>query len=188
MRSRDECIRLFQENRKLAYAALREALQMDLDRLRRSGDMGDVETSALLALWDACRFYNPSRGSFATYAYRAVVRRVRRAMVDRTRDVPAISLDEWADGRSCGVAESLVDPSPTPWESTARAVEVEQLLELLSRLPERTAQATVLWSQGWPPSAIGRELGISRQRAHQLPREGTAQLRRMVRSVGDGDL
>lgn len=62
--------RLFEEHQGLAYSALRQYFP-------RLADDEDLRQTACLALWDACRRYDPRRGSFSTLAYRAVHRAVQ---------------------------------------------------------------------------------------------------------------
>jgi len=172
---------LFGENRAIAYLVLNEVLARYARRLPTLIGAEDLESVALLALWDACRWYNPARGAFSTYAHHAIRRRIRRVLARASTEMPMLSLDAPAMvGKSACLRDILVAPALDVGEQVFRRMEQEDMRALLNHLPKRTADAVLLWAQGFGPTEIGRRLGISRQRAHQLPREGTALLRQLV--------
>jgi len=176
-----DCLALFGANRALAYAGVRDVLSRYHRRLPPTLGPEDLETDALLGLWDACRWYNPSRGAFSTYAHRAIHRRVRRALAGLARHETPLSLDApGSPDDTATLGERLPSPEPEVWEQVADQMERERVGQLMRSLPQRTARATLLWAHGCGPTEIGRELGISRQRAHQLPREGAARLRALM--------
>lgn len=176
-----EQLALFHANQGLARAVLRASLRRYPRPLPACMDQEDLLTAALLGLWDACRWYDPARGLFSVYARRAIRRRIFRTLEEVMTRETSLSLDALIYPESgTPLCECLASPEPEPWEQVARKAEQEQVRTLLNRLPARTANAVRLWAQGFSPSEIGQRLGISRQRAHQLPREGAAKLRGML--------
>ncbi len=176
-----EQLALFHANQGLARTILRASLRRYPRPLPACMDQEDLLTTALLGLWDACRWYDPARGIFSVYARRAIRRRIFRTLEDVVTREPSLSLDAAIFPESgTPLHECLAAPDPEPWEQVARRAEQEQIRALLDQLPDRTANAIRLWAQGFSPSEIGQQLGISRQRAHQLPREGAAKLRGML--------
>ncbi|HXG25173.1 MAG TPA: sigma-70 family RNA polymerase sigma factor [Chthonomonadales bacterium] len=181
MMSQSDCVALFGANKAIAHLVLNEVLSRHTRRLPALFQAEDLESVALLALWDACRWYNPARGAFSTYAHHAIRRRIRRVLARADSEEPMLSLDAPAvPGESVCLRDILVAPGPDVGEQVIGRIEQEDMRALLDRLPKRTADAIRLWAQGFGPTEIGRRLGISRQRAHQLPREGAALLRRMA--------
>lgn len=187
MMSQSDCLALFGANKAIAHLVLNEVLARHTRRLPALFQTEDLESVALLALWDACRWYNPARGAFSTYAHHAIRRRIRRVLARAGSEEPMLSLDAPAvPGESVCLQDMLVAPGPDVGEQVIRRIEQEDMRALLERLPKRTADAIRLWAEGFGPAEIGRRLGISRQRAHQLPREGAALLRRLaMRNVSE---
>jgi RNA polymerase sigma factor (sigma-70 family) len=176
-----EQLALFHANQGLARSILRASLRRYPRPLPACMDPEDLLTTALLGLWDACRWYDPARGLFCAYARRAIRRRLFRTLEDARMRETSLSLDALLyPGSDAPLLDSLASPEPEPWEQVARKAEQERVRTLLNRLPDRTANAVRLWAQGFSPSEIGQQLGISRQRAHQLPREAAAKLRCML--------
>lgn len=115
-----------------------------------------------IGLWSALRHYDPQRGTaFSSYAVPAIARAVWRAVAIENRLSASPSLD-------------------TPW--AADSIEIEAiddalvhaaLRDLTAQLPARLHYIIVAHHglDGTPPqtfATIGRTLGVSRQRVHQL--------------------
>ncbi len=167
---------LFSVSRALARSAVRQTVADYGRSLPHALGAEDLESHALLALWDACEYYDPARGVFRAYALKAIRRRLRRALAYHGREPYADSLE--AAEERCG--DRLVSPEAEPWLQVAMKIERELFYTHLARLPERTMSATLLSIKGFGPTEIGRALGISRQRANQLPREAVVQIRRQL--------
>jgi RNA polymerase sigma factor (sigma-70 family) len=135
-------------------------------RRQGHGDLAfdEVVQAGRIGLWHALRGYDPSRGNrFSTYA------------------VPAITHAVWAAVATH--AQETRHPGPWPWDVEADEPELSERLDRAQRarmlrisvgdLPERLRQVIVahygLDASG-PQSfaAIGRLLGVSRQRVQQL--------------------
>jgi RNA polymerase sigma factor (sigma-70 family) len=125
-----------------------------------------------IGLWHALQHYDPSRGlALSTYAVPAIRRTVWRA-VDELEYRPdgSRSLGCWFEA-----PYSALDNRQAV-EEIQRGVVSQALHELVQRLPGRLAYLIVAryGLDGGPPQsfvAIGRALGISKQRAHQLHAE-----------------
>ena len=128
------------------------------------GDLPYAEAvqAGRIALWQALRRYDPQRGyTLSTYAVPAIERAIWRA-VDQARPHPQ---------------EVLVAPPLQAAPDLDEIVEHdrigEALMELLHHLPHRLYAVIVAryGLHGEAPqtfAAIGRMLGVTRQRAHQL--------------------
>ncbi len=122
----------------------------------------DALQAGRIGLWRAVAGYDPTRGcAFSTYAVPAITRHVWRAVAQAT---PRL-------------AEALMPrpPQPSPnLDAWAHRYWVHQALHaLVARLPEphHTVILARYGLRGGAPqtfAAIGRRLGVTRQRAHQL--------------------
>ena len=115
-----------------------------------------------IGLWRALRGYDPHRGTaFSTYAVPAIARAVWQA-VAQAQPHPQEFL-----------TPQPPQQTPNPEEEAERAFVYEELHRLVARLPHPLNFVIVAryGLHGRPPqtfAAIGRALGLSRQRAHQL--------------------
>ena len=115
-----------------------------------------------IALWRALRGYDPQRGyTFSTYAVPAIERAIWQA-VARAQPYPQEVLTPYPP-----------QAAPDLDEIVERERVVEALTSLLQHLPQRLYTVIVAryGLQGQAPQSfavIGRMLGVSRQRAHQL--------------------
>jgi RNA polymerase sigma factor (sigma-70 family) len=143
--------------------------------IRRTGG-GDLPYGELLhegqiALWQALRRYDPTRGlAFATYA------------------VPAIRHRLWATvaQAQCPQGYQALPAAPDPAAAAAQAWQRQAvraaLQELLACLPERSYHIIVAayGLDGQPPlslAAIGRLYGLSRERIRQIRNDALVLLR-----------
>jgi RNA polymerase sigma factor (sigma-70 family) len=141
-----------------------------------------------IGLWAALRCYDPKRGTaFSTYAVPAIERAIWRAVAihHRLPSVPHLPPTQ----------------EPDPVEEVHRAQVSSALRDLVNHLPPRLRDIVIVHnglSQDPPETfaAIGRSMGISRQRVHQLhniailrlahPAYSLA-LRRLLEHLGRGD-
>ena len=130
-----------------------------------------------IALWQALRRYDPQRGyAFSTYAVPAIARAIWRAVAQ-------------AQPR----AQEVLTPHPPQAAPDLDEVVESSLLHralhrLLRRLPRPLYEVIVAryGLNGEPPqtfAAIGRTLGVTRQRAHQLHIEALLWLAHPAHSV-----
>lgn len=141
-------------------------------------DYADLIQEGRIGLWLAILRYEPERGyAFSTFAWRAIRNRVWRAV-------------KWA-----GKSQGWLEPQRAG-DSLAAILAVWQAQQLhqalqgeLACLPERLRQVIEL-AYGWggeaPLSlaAIGRQIGVTRERVRQLRNEGLGLLRLPVFSLG----
>ena len=123
-------------------------------------------------LWRAIKGYDHQRGTaFSTYAWTAIMRSVWAAVKAYQREVLTTHL----------VVEG-VDEQQEPAQLWEKAVVEASTRAAVARLPERlqgVLQARYGW-QGQAPATfrqIGAQLGVSKQRAHQLHQEALIRLR-----------
>jgi RNA polymerase sigma factor (sigma-70 family) len=149
----------------LVYAVVRQQYLGDIpyEEALQAGRTG---------LWRAIEGYDRQRGTaFSTYAWTAIMRSVWAAVKSNQHELAT-------DPQWLCVDDDQQEPSQL-WEreevkATTRAA--------VARLPERlqgVLQARYGW-QGQAPATfqqIGTQLGVSRQRAHQLHREALIRLR-----------
>jgi len=116
-----------------------------------------------IGLWQALRRYDPTRGTqFSTYAVPAIQHAVWAAVAaDQPRPVPP--------------RPAPPEAAPEPAEAVHQAQVQAAVHALLAPLPVRWRQVLVAhYGLGAAPpqsfAAIGRTLGVSRQRVHQLHR------------------
>jgi len=130
---------------------------------QRLGALRYVEAvqAGRIGLWRALRGYDPGRGyRFSTYAVPAIAHAVWRAVASERRAELATAVTLWAE-------------QPELEAEFQRALEVAALYELVGRLPTHLAMVIVahygLDEEG-PQTfrAIGRRLGVTRQRVQQL--------------------
>ena len=137
----------------------------------------DLEQEGRMGLWRAIMRYDPTRGwTFSTYAWVAIERQIWQAVTRWEKKTGVYTLPE----------------VPNPLRLAERRLEVGQrnhvLREIVQRLTPRLR--LVIWAAygldgegARSLAAIGRELGISRERVRQLRNEALRQLRRPDRSA-----
>jgi RNA polymerase sigma factor (sigma-70 family) len=125
-----------------------------------------------IGLWRALQHYDPSRGlALSTYAVPAIRRAVWRAVREvESQPNEGRGFDFWAEASVCTV------DSRQAVEEVHRSVVGQAVHDLVRCLPDRLAYLIVAryGLDGGPPQsfvAIGRALGVSHQRAHQLHTE-----------------
>jgi RNA polymerase sigma factor (sigma-70 family) len=137
----------------------------------------DLVQEGRIALWQAIVHFDPHRGTaFSTYAWVAIQRRIWQAVARQRRRAHARR----------GQGSLSAPPSMDPLAQAERAwwqARVRQAVgEAVSRLPERLRQIVVAayGLNGLSPhslAAIGRRLGISRDRVRQLRNDALVLLR-----------
>jgi RNA polymerase sigma factor (sigma-70 family) len=124
----------------------------------------DAVHAGRIGLWQALRRYDPTRGTrVSTYAVPAIQRAVWAAVA---ADQPRPPLP---------AGPPLRGAAPEPVEAVHQAQVQAAVHALVGQLPVRTRQVLVAhYGLGDAPpqsfAAIGRTLGVSRQRVHQLHR------------------
>ena len=167
-----------------AQAGCRQSLNLLMSRhdglvhaVVRQQVLGDLAYEEALqagrtGLWRAIMGYDRQRGTaFSTYAWPAIMRSVWAAVKANQQEVVSRPL-----------SGELVDEGQEPAQLWERAVVKASTREAVARLPERLQEllaARYGW-QGQAPatfSQIGAQLGVSKQRAHQLHQEALIRLR-----------
>ncbi len=164
----------------LVYAVVRQQVLggLSYDEALQAGRTG---------LWHAILGYDPERETtFSTYAWTAIMRSVWAAVKKsgkRAGETLALSLSASASWDEVGtLPTALPDAAQEPdkrWERKALAAATRQAV---GQLPTRL-QLVLAARYGWtgnPPATfrqIGEQLGVSRQRAHQLHQEALLRLR-----------
>ena len=138
---------------------------------------GEGLQAGRIALWRALEGFDPSRGTkFSSYAVPAIERNIWRAVAQAKR-VPQ---------------EVLTPHPPQEWpdleEGAQRALLREAARRWVARLPRRLAYVIVAryglaGHSALTFGAIGRRLGVTRQRAHQLHTEAILWLAHPARSL-----
>jgi len=158
---------LMSQHNGLVYAVVRQQVlgELSYDEALQAGRTG---------LWRAILGYDPERGTtFATYAWTAIMRSVWAAVKKSGKR---------EGGTTVPLPTSLLDAVQEPdkrWERKALAAARRQAA---CQLPARL-QLVLAARYGWtgsPPATfrqIGEQLGVSRQRAHQLHQEALLRLR-----------
>ncbi len=133
----------------------------------------DLIQEGRIGLWQAIQYFDPERGTpFASYAWLAIQHRVWRARfyADRVEDDKNEEVESWLE---------LVNEIEEDWW---RGQVRQALLEVVGKLPTRLGRLICLTyglnGQGWYSlAAIGRQWGISRERALQLHNDALTLLR-----------
>ncbi len=147
-----------------AQMAQHERLVQWVVRRQWLGDLpfADALHEGRIGLWSALCHYDPERGTaFSTYAVPAIVHAVWRAVAVESRLSSVRSLDVPCDADTSEI------------EAMDNALVYAALRDLAAQLPARLRHIVLAHHglDGNPPqtfAAIGRALGVSRQRVHQL--------------------
>jgi len=160
---------LLSQNTGLIYAVIRR-------QYYEERDYADLVQEGRIGLWRALQTYKPEQGcAFGSYAWVVIERRIWAAVGE------AMTANGWIEIESEQDLERVVDSC---WEGEQMAQALEGELECL---PERLRQVVVeaygLEGQ-WPRSlaAIGREMGVTRERVRQMRNEALVILRLPVLS------
>jgi RNA polymerase sigma factor (sigma-70 family) len=128
-------------------------------------DYADLIQEGWIGLWQAILHFDPGRGfTFSTYAARAIRNRVWNAVKQAWR------AEGWLEPQRAGDSLAAILAS---WEQEQL---YHALQEALSCLPERLRGVMVL-AYGWDGqaplclAAIGRQMGLTRERVRQLRNE-----------------
>lgn len=187
----DELVR---KNLGLAYKIGRRFALTDMGI--RFGTDDDCVQEAVLGLIRAADYFDPFRGAkFSTYACRVMwerlsmaarryglIRMPRRSLVSEPKHNEAAgrALSLSLDHDETAVDDAH-DASPTPLDQAAKNDLVENLLAAVAKLDARTRQVLALrYSDGLGYQAIGKAIGNTKQRAHQIVLEGIAKLRTLL--------
>lgn len=147
----------------------------------------DAMHEGRIGLWRALQGYDPSQGTaFSSYAVPAIARAVWSA-VDRDRNErgQSLSLAAWAKPQSpTPPPAEVIDPD----ESLRLAETSAWLRSMVEQLEPRLRLVIVAHyglgeSEPQSYSAIGRTLGLTRQRAHQLHQEALLYLAHPAHSL-----
>jgi RNA polymerase sigma factor (sigma-70 family) len=131
-----------------------------------------------IGLWHAILKFDPSRGwAFSTYAWRSIMRHIRRTVKVETRPVR----DGFANHRA--LVQQRLDPA---W-LTEQCVVPQAIRALVQRLAPRLHQtlSAHYGLAGEPPAnfaQIGRQLKVSGERARQMHQEALIWLRQPAHS------
>jgi RNA polymerase sigma factor (sigma-70 family) len=127
-----------------------------------------------IGLWRAILGYDPERGTaFSTYAWTAIMRSVWAAVKKTGK-----GKRETAVPLPMALAEEGQEPAQQ-WEREALAAAIREAVAQLPARLQFVLKARYGWS-GDPPATfgqIGAQLGVSRQRAHQMHQEAQLRLR-----------
>jgi len=156
---------LMSQHDRLVHAVVRKQVLGDLpyEMALHAGRVG---------LWKAIRGYDPHRGTaFSSYAWLAIMRSVWMAVKDYHQETAQSQL-----------SMSLTDQGQEPdWQWERRALHT-YLRAAVATLPLRL-QRILHFRYGWDGhqpatfTQIGAQLGITKQRAHQLHRDALMRLR-----------
>jgi RNA polymerase sigma factor (sigma-70 family) len=152
-----------------AALAAHEGLVRWVVRQQRRGALpwAEVLHAGRIGLWQALRRYDPTRGTqFSTYAVPAIQHAVWAAVAAAPAGPRALA----GAGEPAGA-----DPAPDPGDVVYQAQVQAAVTALVGQLPPRLRAVVVAHYglDGTPPqafAALGRPLGVSRQRVHQLHR------------------
>jgi RNA polymerase nonessential primary-like sigma factor len=176
----------------LALAAWVAKKVRRLSRLARLLPWEDARQAAMLGLVQASRRYDPARcprfAGFACWAIRAAVQEAARRAVAVT--VPAQVVQGTvsrlrsdalqAAAAACRGSLTLADCTPLPAPAAGPRPE-EELGPLLEGLPPRPRQVVQRRLEGHTLREVGRELGVTRERARQIEVSALSRLREAAR-------
>lgn len=169
---------------------------------KRSGlEFDELRQEGVIGLMTAVRKFDPTfEVPFATYAFWWVSSSISRYLRDKTRviklptrskvrekmsqvgELPRVvkSLDKriYSDDETATLHDKISDESD-PVDIAASAGELsEKIWGLLSSYPERTQKVIkMIYVDGLTTDQVGEELGISRQRVHQIQQKTLRELK-----------
>ena len=160
-----ECVeRLLREHERLVYAVMKQ-------QWAGGAEYGDLIQAGRIGLWQAILNYDEGRGvKFSTYAWQSIRRHIWREVKAEREAKVGLEVRRLPDG----------------WNVLVKKWEQEQIeagmREGLSCLPERLRQVIVQaygleGEQRCSLAAIGREMGVSRERVRQLRNDGLTLMR-----------
>lgn len=162
-------------------------------RLPAHCDPDEADGWALLALADAARLFDPSRGNqFSTYAVHALRRRLwqyARKEWDRLECERALGVQPgYGDGDGThGASDFTADPlataparGPSPEEEAVRREAPAVVGRLLASLGERERRVLVMRAEGRTLAEVGEAIGTSKERVRQLIVCSIAKVRRTL--------
>ena len=172
-------MRLAEQNRRLAFWAVRRV---------RSRDRDDVAQAALLGLCEAAIAHDPARGAFASLAVilcrRRAFEELRRQRRHEGAEVPLFFVAP--DGHE----EEREELPPVQAPDVETPLLVARLREALDELPDREARVLRLRygldGEERTLRAVGLALGVSSARAGQLERVALRRLRRALKARPGG--
>jgi RNA polymerase sigma factor (sigma-70 family) len=135
-------------------------------------DADDVYQQAAARLLASAHTYKPDRGQPTTWAFRVAQTAVNDLLRQRAKNVPALALTDEVIERHHTVPDAEeVEPVPytrfLPAALNLLPARERAVLELHHGLRDHAPR---------PLAEIGRALGVTRQRAHQLHKRATASL------------
>lgn len=136
----------------------------------------DAKQVAAVGLMRAAQLFDPARGQFSTFAVPHMRCALSRAVTFANRQCRKPPGEMLALDPARGVAA----PEPAADESPARSVWLD---DQLRTLPPTQRKVIELARQGLTMDEIGRAIGRSRQRAHQVYQRGVARLRLRARQA-----
>ena len=166
---------LMRQHNGLVHAVVRQQVlgELPYDEALQAGRTG---------LWRAIMGYDPERGTtFATYAWTAIMRSVWAAVKKwekREGEMLVLSAVEVVVPLP-GILPDAVQEPDKRWERKALVAATRQAVCQLPARLQLVLAARYGWT-GHPPATfrqIGEQLGVSRQRAHQLHQEALRRLR-----------
>ena len=141
----------------------------------------DLLQEGRVGLWQAVMHFDPHRGvAFSTYAWRAIERRMWRAV--RIDSKQGEQDDAWIRTKSACVCEEPLDPLPIAEDVLWWAAVCTALAEMVTHLPERLQEVVVVFYglDGGPPrtlAALGGWFGVTGEMVRVWRNEALVQLR-----------
>lgn len=157
---REEALRLYEENDKLVFFVLNKYFpDIAFDE--------DAAQEGRIGLWNACLHYDPGKGTFSTYACRAIRNAITLSLRQEARlsKLPTVSLSSVVGVQRGGDEITLEDT--IPGETDVDFVDTDAFL---ARLDEREERIVRMRARGMTLKEIGAAEGISHQRVLNLLR------------------
>lgn len=147
-------------------------------------DIDDWEQECALGVLKNLHSFDPSRGAYSTWVYRVcwslAVERVRAEFVRRSIALQSLHV-RGADGESYTIdIEDHRQPDP----ARAAAHLVDDVRQGLRSLPARAQEVVMSRVDEEPERAIGRRIGITRQRVDQIWKQSKRKLANVMASMG----
>jgi len=165
---------LLKRHERLVHAILRRQWR---------GEMvcADLLQEGRIGLWQAVMHFDPHRGiAFSTYAWRAMERRMWRAV--RMNSKQGEQEDAWMRTRSTCACREPLDPLPIAEDALWWEAVCATLAEMVARLPEPLQEVVVVFYglDGGPPSTlatIGGWYGVTGEMVRVWRNEALVRLR-----------